>query len=97
MTKFKPKPIHQTYERVKNVRDHLLTLHGQCINVVEQRDGILIELWALGKSTVILWANPHGWDVYAPVHHSNDSAATLAAISKFAIDRSYETPDGMKS
>lgn len=86
MAHTKMKPIHEAYERCKDMRAALTNMQARCIEVTEDHCGILWERWVLpsGKSAV-LWATPHGWDIFLPADESNSTGAAIAAV-KLAAD-----------
>lgn len=81
----KMKPIHEAYARCEAMRRALNDMHARCMEVTEDKYGILWERWLLpnGKSAV-LWATPHGWDVFLPADDGNNIEAAIAAVKRAA-------------
>lgn len=86
-------PVAQAYERCKVARLALREIDARCMEVTENKAGILWERWIIdttaatgkpGHVSVILMATPHWWDVYAPVTRDRDINATIAAIKALA-------------
>ena len=61
--KIKLTKVAQAYERAKPVRDVLHQV-GRCMEVTEDKCGIVWERWLVGKSQVVLFATPHYTEVF---------------------------------
>lgn len=86
MAQTKMKPIHKAYARCEAMRRALGDMQARCMQVTEDEDrGILWERWVLpsGKSAV-LWATPHGWDIFLPADDGNNTEAAIAAVKRAA-------------
>lgn len=81
----KMKPIHEAYTRCEAMRRAFSDMNARCMEVTEDRYGILWERWLLpnGKSAV-LWATPHGWDVFLPATNDNSTSASIEAVRSAA-------------
>ena len=80
------KPIHQAYERSKAGRNCLADL-GRCVEVIEDRSGILVERYVVNGYSLVLFATPSWWDVYescAP--HTIGVDETLARVRAIAAE-----------
>ena len=77
----KKKPIHEAYERCAVMRSELTAMNARCVEVTEDKAGILWERWVLanGQHTV-LWATPHAWDMFVPATSSRLTADVIAAV-----------------
>lgn len=74
--------VAQAYERAKPIRDTLFKI-GQCMEVTEDKAGILWERWIVGKRSVILFATPHWCDVYRPMTDDMSWNGVIAALNLF--------------
>jgi hypothetical protein len=85
MAQTKMKPIHEAYSRCEAMRRVLNDMQARCMEVTEDRCGILWERWVLpnGKNAV-LWATPHGWDVFLPADDGINADAAIAAVKRAA-------------
>jgi hypothetical protein len=82
-------PVAEAYERCKEARNALHALdNARCMEVTEDKAGILWERWVLlypnSHAGVILYATPHGWDLYVPLTRDQDINATLDALRALA-------------
>lgn len=80
--------VAQAYERCQLARSELAKI-ARCMETTEDKQyGILWERWCIIGETdcvsVVLYATPDMWDVFAPVTRENDTAATIAAIKALA-------------
>lgn len=77
--------VAQAYERCKVARSALTDAGGACMEVTEDKAGILWERWVMpGGVSLILFATPTWFDVYAPLTNSNkmhDVVARIAAVA----------------
>ena len=81
--------VAEAYQRCKAVRDTLHNLpNSRLMESVEDKAGIICERWILMFSnthkTLILYATPDWWDVYAPLTTDMHNDATIEAIKAFA-------------
>lgn len=85
MAATKMKPIHEAYARCETMRRALSDMQARCMEVTEDRYGILWERWLLpnGKSAV-LWATPHGWDIFLPANDGNSTDEAIKAVVRAA-------------
>jgi hypothetical protein len=77
-------PVAQAYERGDSARKTLSALDARCMEVTEDKAGILWERWIVGRSNVILFATPHGWDLFASIAPTTETTATLDALRALA-------------
>ena len=75
------KPIHAAYTRCELARRALSDMQACCVEVTEDKAGILWERWLLpsGKSAV-LFSTPSWWDVFLPACDENNVDATIEAV-----------------
>lgn len=71
------------YKKVKPIRD-VLHAHGRCMEVIEEKHGILVERWVMGNGrNLVLFATPHWYDVFAPLTTHEAVSATHDAIERY--------------
>jgi hypothetical protein len=77
----KIKPIHAAYERSEVIRSGLTAMGARCIEVTEDKCGILWERWVLRNGNhAVLWSTPDAWEVFLPVASGNSVAETVSAL-----------------
>lgn len=77
--------VSDAYQRCKAGRSALVEAGAQSMETTEDKCGIVWERWLLPNCTsVILYATPHGWDVFAPLTKDNSIDATVEAIKAAA-------------
>lgn len=84
MGKRESSPVAQAYARCKPARDvlHKVARSMECI---EDKAGVVTERFCMPDGTsVLLFATPHWWDVYAPITAETGIDATLAKIAEHA-------------
>jgi hypothetical protein len=85
MAAAKMKPIHEAYTRCEEMRRAFSEMGARCMEVTEDRYGILWERWLLPSgASAVLWATPHGWDVFLPANGTNSTEATIEAVKRAA-------------
>lgn len=74
--------VAQAYERSKVGRQALRDTGARCMEVTEDKCGIVWERYILGSTgvSVVLFATPSWWDVFKPVTQDGSNDATVAAI-----------------
>jgi hypothetical protein len=77
------KKIHAAYERAKPVRDELSEL-GRCMEVTEDKAGILWERWLIGDSMVVVFATPHYVELLTPLTDATSWEDTIKELRHFA-------------
>jgi hypothetical protein len=60
----KQKPLHAAYENCDAARHHLSEIGAICMEVLEDKRGILVERWLVGKRSMILFSTPIWWNVF---------------------------------
>jgi len=76
--------ISDAYTKCQPIRDALAN-NGRCIEVTEDKAGILWERWILHNGTsVVLFATPHWYDVFSPITTSSRISDTVEAIERAA-------------
>lgn len=81
----KTSAVTEAYARCKDGRKALIDAGARCMEATEDKCGILWERWLLPNLTsAILYATPHGWDVFTPVTKDGKVAATVDAIKAAA-------------
>lgn len=88
------KKVAEAYARIKPAHDALREMDAVCMEVTEDKAGIVWERWYVQVSkptevqqrvvNLIVFATPHWWDVFAPVSPSGEISATVAAIKALA-------------
>lgn len=77
--------VSDAYGRCKIARNTLSEIGARPMECTEDKCGIVWERWLLPNGTsAILYATPHGWDVFTPVTQDNAIEATVAAIKEAA-------------
>ena len=86
--------VAQAYTRCKPARDALTAVGAVCMEVTEDKSGIVWERWYVQTSlptevqqrvvNVIVFATPSWWDVFVPINAGNEVEATVAAIKALA-------------
>jgi hypothetical protein len=75
--------IQEAYARAKTVRDRLHKI-ARCMEVTEDKAGILWERWLVGETQVVLMATPHWVEIFKPVSNAPEWDDTFAALDKIA-------------
>lgn len=77
----KTSKVAEAYTRCEPARKAIAEAHCRCMEVTEDKCGILWERWITphGKS-MILFATPHYWDVFAPLSDDATIAGMIDAI-----------------
>lgn len=80
--------VAQAYERCQLARAELGKI-ARCMETTEDKQfGILWERWCIVRESdcvsIVLYATPDMWDVFAPVTRENSTAVTIAAIRALA-------------
>jgi hypothetical protein len=79
----KQKPLHKAYELSEPLR-HALSDLGRCMEVTEDKCGILWERWLVsGGRSVLLMATPHFVDVFASVTDDVTIDGTIKALQDY--------------
>jgi hypothetical protein len=82
----KASKVAEAYAHAKTVRDHLHRI-GRCMEVTEDKAGILWERWLIGQGRqVVLMSTPHWAEVFAPVDKGEAWAETIKALDALAED-----------
>ena len=85
--------VAEAYARAKPVRDLLFSFQhehkAQCMEATEDKCGIVWERWLIetkstGMVSVVLFATPSWWDLFAPITNERGIEETLNAIREFA-------------
>lgn len=84
--------IAQAYERCKIGRDALHAVGARCMEVTEDKAGIVWERYYLLKPdgdsnkvvNIVLFATPSWWDVFTPITEDQTNDGTVAAIKALA-------------
>jgi hypothetical protein len=77
--------VAEAYTRAGIVRDHLHKI-GRCMEVTEDKAGILWERWLIGKTQIVLMATPNWAEVFKPVSNAVEWDDTIAALDALAED-----------
>ena len=79
-------PVAQAYERSKIGREALFDLHARAMECTEDKAGIVWERFVLPDTghSVILFATPSWWDIFATIDSSNMTDATIDALKALA-------------
>lgn len=82
--------VQEAYAKSEPARKVLRELDARCMEVIEDKCGIVCERYVLQLSpptavtgrfvNLVIYATPLWWDVFSPVENSPDTEATLAAI-----------------
>jgi hypothetical protein len=75
--------VAEAYDRAKPVRDHLCQI-GRCMEVTEDKCGILWERWLVGQTQIVLFSTPSWTEVFAPVTHDMTWDGTIKALEALA-------------
>lgn len=78
-------PVPAAYENAKPLRETLSQI-GKCMEVTEDKAGIVWERWLVGKSQIVLFATPHFAEVFAPLTDDMTWEGAAAALRKLASD-----------
>jgi hypothetical protein len=79
----KQKPLYRAYEIAGPLRRALSDL-GRCMEVTEDKHGILWERWLVsGGRSVLLMATPHFVDVFTPVTDDMTNDGTIKALQDY--------------
>lgn len=77
--------VAEAYERCHEGRDQLIESGYRCMEVTEDKCGILWERWITPNGiSVILFATPHSWDIFSPLSHSPRNDITFNEIKRLA-------------
>jgi hypothetical protein len=77
--------VAEAYERAKMIRDVLHRI-GRCMEVTEDKAGILWERWLVGQTSVILFSTPSWTEVFRPVTDDMTWAGTTRALEALAAE-----------
>jgi hypothetical protein len=77
--------VADAYERAKLIRDVLIRL-GRCMEVTEDKCGILWERWLVGQTSVILFSTPSWTEVFKPVTDDMTWEGTIRALEPLAAE-----------
>ena len=93
----KANKVRDAYERSKPGRDALRAIDAQCMEVTEDKAGIVWERYLVVTSAplavhqtfvnVVLFSTPHWWDVFVPVTSDNAVASTVDAIKALSVQK----------
>jgi hypothetical protein len=75
--------VAEAYARAKTVRDRLHKI-GRCMEVTEDKAGILWERWLIGKTQIVLMSTPHWAEVFKPLSNAVEWDDTIAALDALA-------------
>lgn len=79
--------VAQAYERSKVAREALFDANCRAMECTEDKCGIVWERFVTPAGvSLILFATPSWWDVYAPLSPSNLTDETVAAIKSKAAE-----------
>ena len=81
-TQRKLSKVAQAYERSKPARDALHSAGARCMEVTEDKCGIVWERYIGGPhgTSIILFATPSWWNVFSPITDDPTIAGTVASI-----------------
>jgi len=92
-------PVAQAYQRSKVVRDALVHMGAKCMEVTEDKCGIVWERWVITTSdpasmhghhmSLIVFATPSWWDVFRPVSAASDVEQTIKQLKRLPENASY--------
>lgn len=85
--------VQEAYARCKPARDALIEVGATCMEVTEDKAGIVWERWFVQTRTqdengmpenrvinLIVFATPMWWDVFTPLEHAPEIDKVVAAI-----------------
>lgn len=75
--------VAQAYERAKPARDVLHRI-GRCVEVTEDKSGVLWERWLIGQTQVVLFSTPDWAEVFKPLTSAVEWDDTIAALEALA-------------
>jgi hypothetical protein len=79
--------VSEAYKRANPIRDVLIEI-GHCMEVTEDKCGILWERWTLHDGNhVVLFATPHWFDVFMPVTQDQSIAGLRTELLALAAAR----------
>lgn len=79
----KQSKVAQAYVRAKPIRDALHEI-GRCMEVTEDKAGIVWERWLVGQTQVITFSTPHYVEVFQPIIPGNEWADLIGALRALA-------------
>lgn len=84
----KKTPLQMAYENCEQARNKQVDLFlkgkSRKIDVIEDKSGILVERFLIGKTNAILFSTPLWWNIYVPLTEDDDIGVTLAALDDLA-------------
>jgi hypothetical protein len=72
--------LRMAYERCKDAREALREINAIVMEQIEDAAGIVVARYRVGERSVVLFATPHWWDVFVPVHDGSSTEDTINAL-----------------
>ena len=76
-------PIAQAYQRANPARDALRKI-SRCMEVTEDKAGLLWERWMVKGTSVVVVATPYWAEVFTPITDDPEWENTIEAIAALA-------------
>jgi hypothetical protein len=76
--------VAQAYEIAFPVRQKLHAI-GRCMEVTEDKCGIIWERWLIGTSQVVVFATPHFVEVFSPLTTDPTWEGVAKALDEFKL------------
>lgn len=86
-------PVQQAYVRCEAAHKALREIDAMCMEATEDKRGILWERWIIctpptvvqgSHVSLILFATPSWWDIFAPLTEDTKVDGTIAALKELA-------------
>jgi len=81
--------VQAAYTRAKPVRDELARI-GRCVEVTEDKCGIVWERWLVGSSQVVVFATRGYVEVFTPMTDATSWEDTIKELRNFAASVDFK-------